>query len=180
MRSENEVSRVLSIASGLALLVGLIACGGSDIVVPPPPTPVPTPTPPVVLDSGGGAIEAGFIAMAHPIVTTAAGALEVTVDWTFAKNDIDVVLARGACSFEQLEAKQCTIAAVADSETAKPERVRTSGAAGTYTLFVENIGPDDDSASYQAVFFAGASSASEASIRSRSGKVRRSWGRVTW
>src|SRR4029453_16662352 len=54
MRSENEVSRVLSIASGLALLVGLIACGGSDIVVPPPPTPVPTPTPPVVLDSGGG------------------------------------------------------------------------------------------------------------------------------
>jgi hypothetical protein len=179
MTSEHEGMRVLSVVAGLLWIAGLTACGGgSDPIVRP--TPTPTPTPPVVLSSGGGALEVGFIAMAQPIVTTSSGALEVTVDWTFATNDIDVLLARGACSFEQLDAGQCNIAASATSATAKPERVRTSGAAGTYTLFVENNGPADDSASYQAVFFAGASSASEASIRSLPEKTRQPRGHTRW
>jgi hypothetical protein len=104
----------------------------------------------------------------------------VTVDWTFATNDIDVALVRGSCTFEQLEASQCNVVAFAVGTTAKPERVRASGAAGTYTLFVENTGPTDDSASYQAVFFAGASSASEPAVRSLPEKMRQSRGHATW
>jgi hypothetical protein len=84
--------------------------------------------------------------------TTRTGNLEATVDWTFPANDIDVLLTRGDCSFEQAEAGQCTVLVFSLSTTAKPEKIRTDGAAaGAYTLFVENSGPGDESVSFQVV-----------------------------
>jgi hypothetical protein len=65
---------------------------------------------------------------------------------------VDVALVRGDCSSEQFVAQQCPILAFSVSTTAKPEIIRTDGAAaGTYTLFVENTGPTDESVSYQVV-----------------------------
>ena len=102
-----------------------------------------------------------------PFTTTATGTLDVTIDWTFAANDVDVILTRGSCSFDQLFAMQCNVALVADSVTAKPERLRLPGAtAGAYTLFIANIGPGDESASFQVVLSPSASSASAGSTRS--------------
>jgi hypothetical protein len=178
-----DVRHSIALAAGLSLVLGLWGCGGSSGGPSPIPTPVPTPTPPVVVSQGGGPIEAGFIVMAQPIVTTAAGRLDVTVDWTFASNDIDVLIARGACSFDQFDNGQCNIAAFSISTTAKPERISVSGAAaGLYTLFVENFGPGDDSASYQVVLSPGASSASQGSVRSPGSyrKSSRGSGRTTW
>jgi hypothetical protein len=55
-------------------------------------------------------------------------------------------------SFEQFAAQQCTVLGVTVSETAKPEKVNvSSAAAGTYTLFIENVGPGDESLSFQVV-----------------------------
>jgi hypothetical protein len=144
--------RVPGAAAVAALLLVLNACGGGGSGSPSPvPTPTPPPPPQVVASGTGLFIEAEFVGRV-PITTTRAGSLEATVDWTFATNDVDVALVRGDCSFDQLIALQCPILAVSASITAKPERIRTDGAAaGAYTLFIENTGPDHESISFQVV-----------------------------
>jgi hypothetical protein len=104
-----------------------------------------------VAQQTGFSLEVGFVGFVS-FTTTRTGTLEATVDWTYAANDLDVLVARGSCTLDQLLAQQCPILAYSDSATAKPERVRAeNAAAGTYTLFVENIGPGDESLSYQVV-----------------------------
>lgn len=145
--------RVFAGVLGGALALSLGACGGGEGPTGnPPPTPVPTPTPPVLVASGNGfPLEAEFTGRV-PFTTTRTGNLEATVDWTFAANDVDVLLTRGDCSFDQLIANQCTILTFSVSTTAKPERIRSDSAtAGAYTLFVENTGPGDESVSFQVV-----------------------------
>jgi hypothetical protein len=94
------------------------------------------------------------------LTTTVAGSLTATVEWTFAGNDIDVYLISGNCSFEQFFAQQCPELAFSESTTAKPERITVAQApAGAYTLFVWNIGPGDESWSFQVVLTPSASSA---------------------
>jgi hypothetical protein len=149
-------------AAGLALVLALGACGGSGSPTGPnnpPPTPAPTPTPPVVVGQGGGPLEVDFLARV-PFTTTQAGTLDITLDWTFAANDLDIVLVRGDCSFDDFIAELCPAIASSFSTTAKPEKVRFPGAAaGAYTFFVGNNGPADESASYQILLLPGASSA---------------------
>jgi hypothetical protein len=81
----------------------------------------------------------------------------VTVDWTFAENDIDVGVFNGDCSFEQFMGSQCTLVAISASITDKPERISGSAPAGTHTLFLENVGPGDETLSYQVVLTPSAS-----------------------
>lgn len=179
-----EARRVFSVAAGLALVALLGACDGSTTGPNPPPPPPPiTLPPPSVVSQGGGSLKAGFTAMVPPITTSVAGALDVTVDWTFATNDVDVLITRGSCSFPQLENNQCNIAAFSVSATAKPERMHVTGAAASvYTLFIENTGPADESVSYQVVLSPGASSASEGPSRSLElpDKWRHPRGVVSW
>jgi hypothetical protein len=135
-----------------ALVLALAGCGGGGTVTPPTTLPPPTPPPPQVVAQGNGfPLEAetiGFVTF----TTTLPGALEATVDWTFAANDVDVLIARAPCSFEQLVADQCTVLAFATSETTKPEKARAEGTTpGSYVLFVVNFGPGDESVSFQVV-----------------------------
>lgn len=82
--------------------------------------------------------------------TSAPGTLDVTVDWTFASNDVDVHLERGECNCSQAQAGACQDVAGSESTTAKPERLSVPNlAAGAYTLVVVNTGPGSESASYQ-------------------------------
>lgn len=147
--------RVFASVLGAAIALSLGACGGGGGgggPTTPTSTPVPTPTPPSVVSQGNGfPLEAGFVGLVN-FTTTRTGTLEATVDWTFAANDLDVLITRGNCDFDQLIAQQCTILTFSDSASAKPEKIRTdNAAAGTYTLFVENIGPGDESVSFQVV-----------------------------
>jgi len=173
--------RKVSIFAGVALAALLTACGSDTGVRPSPPPPPPPPPPaPVVVGQGGGSLEAGFVGRGAAVTTTRPGTLDATVDWTFATNDVDAIIVRGDCSFDQFEAEQCPILAVA-AGTAKPEKLTVSGAAvGTYTLFIENTGPTDESVTYQIVLTA---SASSVSVANPSGlvlpeKLRRFRGRV--
>ena len=163
-----DTRRVFSRIGGAALLIALAACGGSsnNPLSPVDPPPPPPPPPPTIVRQGGGPLGADE-GVQLSFTTAATGTLDVTVDWTLAANDVDVVLTRGTCSFEQLFALQCNVVMVADSATTKPERLRLPGAtAGAYTLMIINIGPGDESASYQIVLSPSASSASAASARS--------------
>lgn len=95
------------------------------------------------------------VAILIPFETTAAGTIDVTVDWTAASNEIDVYLLSGTCT-PQLWPRQCTFATFSESRDFKPERLRMVGAfAGPYTLAIGNIGPFEESVSYQVVLTAG-------------------------
>jgi hypothetical protein len=90
-----------------------------------------------------------------PFPISRAGSLEATVDWTYATNDIDVGLVKGECNYDQLVAGQCETLASSESTTAKPETCRVANAAaGTYTIFLYNDGPGDESLSFQVVLTA--------------------------
>jgi hypothetical protein len=105
----------------------------------------------VVIQQQGFALPVEFMGR-RLFTTTRAGALEAIADWTYATNDVDVAITRNDCSFDSFEAGQCEILAMTISTTAKPERARVENAvAGTYTLFVANFGPSEESISYQVI-----------------------------
>lgn len=139
------------------LAAGLPGCG-SDSSPTAAPTPVPTPVPRVqtVVASGSGSVPARVLVLV-PFTTAASGTIDVAVDWTFATNDIHVYLISGPCeSVDQFNARQCTVSAFSESTLLKPERIALAGAmAGTYTLGIGNVGPGDESASFQAVLTTG-------------------------
>lgn len=148
-----------------AVVCGLLpACGGNSVTAPPPPPPPPAPVTTVIAEGSFNGLEPDA-AVALALTTTRAGDLEFVVDWTFPTNDIGLLLFRGECSEEQFLAEQCDIADIADSTTAKPERVGIAGApVGTYTLVVANLGDTEESFSYQ-VLLTTVGSASEGSAR---------------
>jgi hypothetical protein len=165
----NVIQKRSAWAAGATLAVMLAGCGSHDSGCGSNPTdpscrPSPSPStvttrPPFVLDHGEGTLPARFV-LIRPVATTETGTFDVTVDWTFAANDIDVYLARGTCSFDQIVADQCAIAAASESTTAKPEKIRLANQpAGTYTLIVGNVGPGQESIAYQVVFTPGTTSA---------------------
>jgi hypothetical protein len=124
-----------------------------------------------VVAQGSDTLDAGFVGRL-PFTTTRAGTIEATVDWTFATNDVDLALVRGDCSFDQFVSQQCTVLVFSVSTTAKPERIRTeNAAAGTYTLFIENTGPGDESLSFQVVLTPSAAGAAPPSASSRGGRA---------
>jgi hypothetical protein len=134
----------------LALALALLpACGSDPVTAPPTPAPSPTPVTIVIGEGSLSGLEPNGAAMAT-FATTTAGDLEIVLDWTLAENDLDGLLIRGECTPEQLIALECDVAAIADSRTAKPERLRlSSAAAGTYTLYVLNLGATTESFSFQ-------------------------------
>ena len=166
----NAIRRILTLAAGLALLLILGACGSGDAGgcaanptgpnCRPSPSPSPTPRPPVIVSSGSGELPAFFVYL-DDVATTESGSFDITVDWTFPTNDVDVALIRGICSFEQLVADQCLFIDMTTSVTRKPEQLHIPNQPpGQYTLLIANFGPGDESIAYQAVFTPGAGLAS--------------------
>lgn len=148
-------TRSLALRSfGALISSALVACGGGSGPSTPTPTPTPVSTPPppvLVLQDSGVELKSGYTARGL-FTTTRAGALDVTVDWTYSTSDLDTAITRGECSFEQLEANQCTLLAWSVSETAKPEKMHVDSAeAGTYSLFIENTSGVDERFSAEVV-----------------------------
>jgi len=163
---------------GAALLAAwLPACGGDHVTAPTPPPPSPSPVPVTsVIAEGSFSGLPPQLGVAGTFTTTVTGDLEFIVDWTFATNNLDLLLFRGECSEDQFNAGQCTAGDTADSSTAKPERVGISSApAGVYTLVVFNLGDTEESFSYQ-VLLTTAGSASKTGGRSSSLIAGPRWG----
>ncbi len=146
-----------------ALCVALIAlmtlggCGGGSNPAAPAPVPTPRPAPtPVTSTVAQGSFTGLEPSVVLPVLFTTAnlGDLEAIVDWTFATNDLDVLLVRGndPCrgANDRFDLSLCTVIAAETGTTTKPERLRVRGlAAGTYTLYIGNIGPTRESLSFQ-------------------------------
>jgi hypothetical protein len=148
----NAIRRTAALMAGLVLAVMLGGCGGDPPPPPPPPPATPTPPPPPsVVTSGQGPLE--FDALVRvPFDTTRAGSIDVTVNWTDPANSLLVIVTNGACSFDQLLADQCPRISTSFISAPKPRTISlASRPAGPYTLFIGNLGPGDESISYQVV-----------------------------
>jgi hypothetical protein len=159
------------------LLVGLAACDGKTPVTPTSPSPSPPPvTRSTVIGDASFALGSRVV-IPVTFATTASGTLEVTVDWTFASNDVDIFVARGSepCTLETFNNRSCGFIATEESTTLKPEKLTIPNfAAGSYTLYVANFGATDESASYHLVL----TTTSAASVRSVSTGATANKGRV--
>jgi hypothetical protein len=144
-----------AVASVVALAVALLpGCGGSSD--PPtqatPPTTTPGPIQTTVMT--GATFIPARRSVLIPFETTATGTLDVTVDWGAAANEIDLYLALGSCTVQQWP--DCTWMSWSESRDFKPERLRVLGvAAGRFVLDISNIGPGEESVSYQVVLTTG-------------------------
>jgi len=147
--------------SGPAVAIGAMVgslltfggCGGSNSptavpAVTTPPAPVST-----VLAQGSRSNLGVNMLLGLDFTTNANGMLDVTVDWTFVTNNVQIYLAYGPCSVEQFNAVDCSLAGLSVSPTAKPERLHlTNLPAGTYSLIIDNRGLTVESVSFQIVF----------------------------
>jgi hypothetical protein len=131
---------------GLALMMGLTACGGgSTSPSTPPATNPPAPVRSVI---GNFTYSLGPIGLAQPVEVTVSGTgtVDATVQWTFASNDVDLFLTDRNCNAASyLGLGSCNILARADSFTSKPEVIRQSLGSGVYRLWVYNDGPGSES-----------------------------------
>lgn len=146
-----RVSRVLAC---LALSV-LSGCGGGSNPAGPTPTPVPTPRPTPVTTTVREGTFTGLgpnRVLVVPLQVLFSGEVRAVVDWTFASNDIDIAIAAGELTCidanNVFDPRICQLAAAA-AGTTKPERFTAQLNAGTYTLYIENAGPSEESLSYQ-------------------------------
>ncbi len=151
-RSIQRVPAALACALVLGLALVLPSCGGGSGGSTSPTTPA-TPPPRVrnvILQSTFSGLEpfdTSEMVWFDPFTTTATGDVDITVDWTFASNDVDVFLARGTVGQAQSPACQedrpdCPLELVASTETlSKPETLTIFGlAAGSYLVVVVNFG----------------------------------------
>src|SRR5262245_47386978 len=103
--------RVGWLASAVLPCVALTACdGGSSPTSPAPVTDV-------LLQGSLPDVQVLAFYPVGTFTTSVAGRLEVTVDWTFATNDLDVYVARGACTVDQVNQKTCNFASFSESRT---------------------------------------------------------------
>ena len=155
----NAVGRTLVRAAGLAFALALGGCGGSSGSdcnknptgpgCPPPPTTQPAQTRNVISTASCTDLGVDFLCFFDPFTTTQRGDLDVTVDWTFPEDAIQVLVSNGSCTLDQINATQC-IGTTPASATPKPRVLTIKGvAAGTYRLYVGNRGPKTESLSIQ-------------------------------
>jgi hypothetical protein len=165
----NAIRRKLALAPAVAFALLLGACGGSENrQCPNPadatcPSPSPTPTPVVRTLIGEGSFSGlgeRFIAEI-PFQLGTRATIEATVDWTFATDDVDVFIVRGRCTLDQFNTGTCPFAAFATNTSTKPERVTAPNQEeGSYNLYILNLGPAEESVSFQIVQVTGGSASS--------------------
>jgi hypothetical protein len=159
----------LTVVAAALVLPSCGSGGGGCAANPAGPgcQPSPSPSPALVtrvVSQGNAPMGSKFVA---PVVftTTAAGSVGITVDWTFATNDVDIFLARGSepCTLQTFNDRSCGFIATEESFTMKPEKLTVpSLAAGTYSLYIANFGDTDESVAWQ--FTLTSTSASSASV----------------
>lgn len=155
-----------------AALGGTAACGGGGSSSTNP-TPVPTPTPaPVrsVVTDGSFSLSAPDDEFSYfarrAVVTSIAGRLEATIDWTYPTNTVWMYIAEGACTAEQFSnvdcpgaTCECQFSVISQESGPKPRVLSVPNASpGTRTLIVWNRGPQDEGVSFQVTLTTGGTS----------------------
>ncbi len=129
----------------------IASCGGSSPTTPASPPPTPAPVTTVVSGGSSSGLQENWDHWV-PFTTASTGRLDGTVDWTYATNDVQVLVATGrhTCTDGQYwDFSSCNVI-VSVHDKSKPKKFSLPGEpAGTYTLYVLNHGPDTESISWQ-------------------------------
>jgi len=72
------------------------------------------------------------------------GTLQITVDWSSATDDLDIVLSNPACDIVAFASGLCKVLA-SERTNVKPEHISMATTATSYRLFVVNMGPQAES-----------------------------------
>jgi hypothetical protein len=157
----NAVRRTVVLAAGLSLALTLGACHNDKPCTTNPtgpgcPTTTTTTTLPAqtrTIIGTGSCPDVGIdgLCFFDPFTTSQRGDLDVTLDWTFPEDIIQVLVSNGSCTLDQINASQCTfISSSPQSATPKPRVITIKGvAAGTYQLYAGNRGPKTEAFSVQ-------------------------------
>jgi hypothetical protein len=166
----NSLRRAPAFAGELAVILTLGACGGSDgkgacRANPTGPGCFPTPTIPIrtVITAGSCAnVAVNGLCRFPPFTTSQQGDLEITVDWTFAEDTVQLLVSTGTCTLEQINGDQCNyVASTPASTTPKPRVVTVRGLPpGTYQPWVGNRGPKTEAVSILIVLTTGSAASS--------------------
>ena len=160
MTNRIRARRPAMLAAALALTGILPGCGGGGGGGSTNPTQVTQPPQPTRTLIGNfnftvlGVPEAnrqGFSRdfFLQGLTLNESGTLEIVADWTFASNDIDIVLFRGSCTPQLITGAGCPVVAQTTAVTTKPERLTTAVTAGGYTIGITNFGNSNESGSGQ-------------------------------
>ncbi len=176
----NAVRSTLVLGTGLALALALGACGSKDNGCSTNPTgpgcstttttTLPPPVRTVIKSGSCAGIDVNVLCFFDPFTTAQKGDLDVTVDWTFPEDSIQVLVSTGSCTLDQINGNKCTYITSDVAATTPKPRVLTvkSVAAGTYQLYIGNRGPKTESVSYQiGLTTVGAAGSSTASVGKR-------------
>ncbi len=146
-------------AGELALILTLGACGESDgkggcgaNLTGPGCSPTPTsPVRTMVTLGSCTNVAVNGLCRLPSFTTSQKGDLEITVDWTFPEDSIQVLVSSGTCTLEQINGDRCTyVASTPASTVPKPRVVTVKGVApGTYQPWVGNRGPKTETVSIQ-------------------------------
>ena len=114
-------------------------------------TTQPVQTRSVIRTDSCTGIGVNFLCFFDPLTTSQRGDMDVTVDWTFPEDSIQVMVSNGPCTLEQINASTCPMIGTSTaSNLPKPRLLTIKGvAAGTYQLYVGNRGPKTESVSIQ-------------------------------
>jgi hypothetical protein len=139
--------------AAICTIVGMAACGGSTPTTPVTPTPVPTPIPVTTVVNGGSFsnLDTNWDYWI-PFTTATTGRIDLTVDWTLPADDVEVLVATGrhtCVSGEYWDFSACNVVATVH-DGSKPKKVSLAAqAAGTFTLYILNNGPNTESVAWQ-------------------------------
>src|SRR5207249_2175165 len=105
-------------------------------------TTQPVQTRSVIRTDSCTGIGVNFLCFFDPLTTSQRGDMDVTVDWTFPEDSIQVMVSNGPCTLEQINASTCPMIGTSTaSNLPKPRLLTIRGvAAGTYQLYVGNRG----------------------------------------
>lgn len=141
------VRRLPALAACAVLALGLAACGSDNGITPDTTTQTVTTALPT---QNFARIGVGEVAFAE-VTINGTGVLTSTADWTFATNDLDIIVTTATCTAQTaLEINQrCSIVGVTTAVTTKPERLTVDVIRGNYRVWVVNFGPGTESGTLQ-------------------------------
>jgi hypothetical protein len=139
------------LAVGLALALGVPACGGSSSSTPVTTTTTTLPCVQTVVRNDTGTIGASTLA-SITFTFNATARLDIIADWTNPTSPIGVYVTSGACSLDQFNARTCNFLIRSEPSTVKPRKLTAPNvAAGAYSLYLANFAEQDESVATQVI-----------------------------
>jgi hypothetical protein len=142
------------LASNLVAILAVAfaaACGSSSPTTPPTPTPTPAPVMTLVNQGTSSNLLKNYDHW-QPFTTVSTGRIDVTVDWTFTTDAVQVLVATGSHTCYNGTYADFTVCNVIASvnDSSKPKKLSLPGEpAGVYTLYVFNHGPNTEAIAWQ-------------------------------